>query len=76
MGLCFSGKRAVFFEENGGKTVALCELHSERGGQRSLTLAFGSGRLWGCFSLGYLHQVSTQNAYTGERMQCGSHIAY
>lgn len=76
MGLCFSGGRAVFFEENGHKTVALCELYSERSGQRSLTLAFGSGGLWGCFSLRYLHQVSTQNTSVGERMQCGSHIAY
>lgn len=76
MGLCFGSKRAVFFEENGDKTVALCELYSERSGQKSLTLAFGSVGLWGCFSLGYLHQVSTQNASVGQRMQCGSHIAY
>lgn len=59
MGLCFSGKRSVFFEENGDKTVALCELYSERSGQRSLTLGFGSEDVWIFFSLDYLHQVST-----------------
>ena len=54
------------FEENSDRTVALSELYSERSGQRSLTVFFESEDVWGCFTLDYLHQISTPNASVGE----------